>query len=77
MAFIVAETTEESMPLQQMPLALKFGLSAQNVQVMKASFFDEDMGEDVQGDYLNSELWSHCMAFLLGLLFLYGSFIDI
>lgn len=45
-AIILAADTLEEGSGQQVPSALRFGVSAQNMQLMKASFFDDDNNAD-------------------------------
>ena len=45
---VSAETMEED-AVQQGSLPLRLGVSAHNVQLMKASFFAEEMGEGDEG----------------------------
>ena len=48
MPTVAVETMDED-GVQQGPLPLRLGVSARNVQLMKASFFSEDVGEPGKG----------------------------
>jgi hypothetical protein len=48
---VAAETMEEEGMMPNESLPLRLGVSARNVQLMKASFFADDLGEADQGIY--------------------------